>query len=82
MKTNLWFKRKIYGWGWYPCSWQGWAVTLAYILLVFAFSQTIDENSLPREVFFTFIFPLVLLTALLIKIAYKTGEKPRWSWGK
>ncbi len=82
MKKELWFKRKIYGWGWYPCSWQGATVTLIYVLLIIAFSQTIDANSIPSEIFFTFILPIILLTIALIRIAYKKGEKPRWSWGK
>ena len=24
MPQKLWFKAKLYGWGWYPCSWEGW----------------------------------------------------------
>lgn len=23
---HLWFKRKLYGWGWVPVRWQGWLV--------------------------------------------------------
>ncbi len=85
MKTNkdqLWFKNKRYGWGWVPVTWQGWLVTLAYVLLVTGFAFTIDENSPPQEVFFTFILPAVLLTIALIRICYRKGEKPRWRWGK
>tara|TARA_B100000745_G_scaffold298957_1_gene248670 strand:- start:10149 stop:10313 length:165 start_codon:yes stop_codon:yes gene_type:complete len=26
--------------------------------------------------------PLIVLTLLFIRIAYATGEKPRWQWGK
>ncbi len=82
MKNQLWFKRKIYGWGWYPCSWQGWLVLLAYLLLVLFFSFTIGESSPLSEIFFTFALPIILLTITLIRICYKKGEKPRWSWGK
>ena len=28
---KLWFRAKRYGWGWYPCSWQGWAVLAMYV---------------------------------------------------
>ena len=79
---KLWFKRRLYGWGWTPCSWQGWAVTLGYILLVALFASTVDENSSDKEVAFTFFLPLVFLTLTLLRIAYRTGEKPRWQWGK
>ncbi len=79
---GYWFKRKLYGWGWTPVKWQGWAVIFVYLILVLGFALTLNNNSPTREVFFTFIFPIVLLTATLIKICYKTGEKPKWQWGK
>ncbi len=79
---KLWFKRRLFGWGWCPCSWQGWVVTLGYVVLVAFFAFTIDENSSDKEVVFTFLLPLVFLTLTLLRIAYKTGEKPRWQWGK
>lgn len=82
MKDSLWFRRKRYGWGWVPATWQGWAVIAAYIILDFTFALTIDEESSTREVFFTFLIPLALLTATLFRILYKKGEKPRWQWGE
>jgi len=79
---KLWFKRKWFGWGWYPASWEGVLVTLVYIAAVIFFASTIDENSPAREVMFTFILPVTILTATFIRVAYKTGEKPRWQWGR
>lgn len=78
---NLWFKRKLYGWGWTPATWQGWVVILIYIALVIAFSLTINNDSKPSEVMFTFALPITLLTITLIQICYKKGESPRWQWG-
>ena len=78
---GYWFKRKLYGWGWTPSTWQGWVVTLVYILVVVIFSLTLDENSPKREVFFTFVLPFVLLTFTFLRIVYKKGEKPKWTWG-
>jgi len=79
---RYWFKRKLYGWGWTPATWQGWLITLIYIVLIFSFALTLDENSSDREVAFTFLLPLILLTTTLMYIAYKKGESPRWQWGK
>lgn len=84
LKNNpegYWFKRKIFGWGWTPVKWQGWAVIIVYIGALVALSLTIDENSPRREVMFMFVLPLVLLTVALIRICYKKGEKPKWTWG-
>lgn len=79
---KLWFKRKLYGRGWYPVTWQGWAVTLAYIVIILALALTIDESSSDREVAFMLLIPLVVLTSAFIRIAYKTGEKTKRQWGK
>jgi len=78
---GYWFKRKLFGWGWTPVTWQGWLIILVYIGLVLAFAFTIDESSSDSEVVFTFILPVVLLTITLIRIGYKKGEKPKWQWG-
>lgn len=78
---GYWFKNKLYGWGWTPVRWQGWIAILTYVVLMLAFALTIDESSPPKEVIFTFVFPAVFLTGTLIRICYKTGEKPRWQWG-
>lgn len=85
LKNNpegYWFKRKLYGWGWTPAKWQGWVVIAIYVIAIVAFVLTIDENSPDREIAFTFILPVVLLTMTLIRICYKKGEKPRWQWGQ
>lgn len=78
---GYWFKRKIYGWGWTPATWQGWLITLIYLILVIVFAFTIDESSPVREFFFTFLLPFILLTVAFIRIAHKKGERPRWQWG-
>lgn len=78
---NFWFKRKLYGWGWTPATWQGWAVTTLYIFLVVAFATTIDKSSPTREIMFTCILPITLLTFTFIRICYKKGETPKWQWG-
>jgi hypothetical protein len=78
---HYWFKKKLYGWGWTPATWQGWLITLIYVLLIIIFAQTIDDISPVREVMFTFVLPVVFLTITFIRIAYKKGEKPGWQWG-
>lgn len=78
---GYWFKRKLYGWGWTPATWQGWLTITLYIVLVVAFALTIDNHSSAREIAFTFILPVALLTITLLRICYHKGEKPRWQWG-
>jgi hypothetical protein len=78
---GLWFKAKLYGWGWVPVKWQGWTVVLVYLAAVFLLALTVDENSSGKEMVFTFFLPLALLTLTLLRICYKKGEKPKWQWG-
>lgn len=78
---GYWFKRKLYGWGWTPVTWQGWMVTLVYLVAVLIFAFTIDETSSTKEILLTFVLPVVLLTATFIRIAWKKGERPKWQWG-
>ena len=76
---KIWFKAKKYGWGWYPASWEGWAVILIYLLiigvLVYIFQTNIEKY---LDIYFALVF---IFTALLIYISYKKGEKPGWHWG-
>lgn len=79
---GYWFKAKLYGWGWVPVRWQGWLVIVVYVIALIFFVLTIDANSSAREIIFTCVLPIVLLTVALIRVCYKMGEKPRWQWGK
>jgi uncharacterized membrane protein YhaH (DUF805 family) len=82
---GYWFRAKLYGWGWIPAKWQGWLVILIYIALIFALVFTREDatpgNPDSGSNFLVFGLPIVLLTAVLIFICYKKGEKPRWQWG-
>ena len=78
---KLWFRNKRYGWGWVPATWQGWAVILLYAALAVACGLTIDDSSPPREIAFTFVLPVLLLTVALFRVCRRYGEKPEWRWG-
>ncbi len=79
----LWFKTKEYGWGWYPASWQGWAVLAAYIVAMFWTFRDVDKTSHSgSDTLIGFLLPAAGFTALLLVVCWKTGEKPRWRWGK
>jgi hypothetical protein len=78
---KLWFKRKLYGWGWYPSTWEGWALIGLYLVAISGLSLTIDESASLTNALLFFMAPVFVLTALLIWICYKTGESPRWQWG-
>ena len=80
---KIWFRRKLYGWGWTPITWQGWGILLLYVVAMVLIFINIDKDShSASDTLLNYFLPVLLLTALLIFICYKTGEKPRWQWGK
>ncbi|KKP84263.1 MAG: hypothetical protein UR82_C0009G0010 [Candidatus Moranbacteria bacterium GW2011_GWF1_35_5] len=83
---GYWFKAKLYGWGWTPAKWQGWLVIILYLFLVLSLVLSREEAILGNpdsgSNFLTFALPIIVLTTLLIVVAYKKAEKPRWQWGK
>jgi len=82
MEKRLWFKRKRYGYGWTPSSWEGWAVTFSYIAIIYGLTLTVSENATDKEALLTLLLPMAVLTALLLRVVYDHGETPRWQWGK
>ena len=78
----LWFKAKRYGWGWYPCSWQGWVVLFFTVGIIAVNGAMVDRtsHSVSDTLIGSFLFAVVVIT-LLIAVCYLTGEKPRWRWG-
>lgn len=85
MKDNpkgLWFKRKLYGWGWTPVTWQGWMAILGFIVILVTDSirtaQPLSSTDVPP---IAFLLRIVLYVGVLMAVCYKKGEKPKWQWG-
>jgi len=82
---GCWFKRKLYGWGWTPVKWQGWVVTLAFVVFLIWNALRIERASVGGEAtseqVFWFLAQTVVAVAVLIAIAWRTGESPKWQWG-
>lgn len=79
---GYWFKRKIFGWGWTPVKWQGWAVILAFVAFIVWGGLDLAAAGEPTGAMLTWFFLRVAISIiLLIIICYKKGEKPRWQWG-
>jgi len=75
--NKLWFKARGYGWGWTPCSIEGWLVVIGFVMGLILLSSTLEEGDLT-----SYLLGLITLIALVIIIGFKKGEKPHWNWGK
>jgi len=72
---KLWFKAKHYGWGWYPCSWEGWLILLVWFAIFMTSIRMFDHEWLKN------LIVVSIITIILIWVCYKKGEKPAWRWG-
>ena len=67
-----WFGRKKIGWGWgLPIRWQGWVLMILYVALITTLSFFVHSSPI-------FIFSVLLMTAILFAIIWKTSGKPDW----
>lgn len=76
MNNKIWFRRKLYGWGWYPVTWQGWLVILIWAVVFTSLMIKMDHEGIKNILF------ILISTGILIYVCYKKGEKPKWQWGK
>lgn len=85
MKDNpnrYWFKRKVWGWGWTPATWEGWVTLVAVIALIIWNGMHIDSTSHSvSDTVRPFVIQTAVLVTILIAICYWKGEKPKWQWG-
>ena len=81
MDKKLWFKKKSYGWGWTPSTWQGVAVVVTYFVALCAtvWSVQLGMVSLSST---QLAVVLIVESAILVAVSYVKGEKPSWSWGR
>lgn len=70
MAGKPWFRRRRYGWGLQPASWQGWAVTAAYVAAVFVLAVTL---STPQPYLFWTLFGLATAAFLLVAFLKRGG---------
>ena len=89
MKDNpkgLWFKMRLYGWGWVPVSKEGWLVVLGFIGILLLngiyFASKISPNGNPTTWDLSLFFGVIVISIIfLFWICYKKGEWPKWNWG-
>ncbi len=70
MAGTPWFRPRRYGFGLTPASWQGWVLTIAYVIGVFVLAFTVAESQ--PWIFWT-VF--VVATVAFLLIALLTRER-------
>lgn len=82
---HIWFAAKRYGYGWYPVTWEGWALVLGFVVMIEPPPSLLLllHIRMSDTQFVSFFLPYVaVLVSLLLWVCVKKGEKARWRWGK
>jgi hypothetical protein len=69
---GYWFKRKLFGWGWMPVTWQGWLVIVGLLIVIFLSAKYLLEAGKTAEYFLA----VGTAVAVVIVLGYWKGEKP------
>ena len=80
--TRYWFKPRDYGYGATPVVWQGWAITIAGMVIVVATSflwPVLADGS--RWGLAALVIDAGVIVALWIVSRRKTDGEWRWRWG-
>ena len=78
--NEYWFKPKRYGFGARPSTWEGWALTLGYVLALLFIGGVfgVDNGRHP----FAFFAIGAALTIIFVALAWlKTEGGWHWRWG-
>lgn len=83
MSEKYWFKRRRYGYGWTPVTWQGWTVVISWLLFIIVMSIVVlDDAEETPEVIWSYLALVALSIVPLILLSYLKGPSPKWRWGK
>jgi hypothetical protein len=65
----VWFSRKRVGWGLRPVSWQGWVLTVLYLLIAYAAARALAAHHVAL-----FVIGLAVITAAYVFVAVATSR--------
>ena len=69
-----WFgPRRVFGWGWTPVTWQGWAVIAVFVVAIAACAVLLPGVAAK-------VIAEVVLIVLLLAVCALTGTRPGGSW--
>ena len=77
-------KRKRFGWGWTPTTWQGWLFIFLQVGVMFTAAMQLPANSThPSSAQLIKLFIILgLVVATILLVGNQIGPSPRWRWGK
>lgn len=81
-ERRYWFRAKSFGWGWTPATWQGWLILAGWCVTFTSIVVATVATATGTMLFGVMIALSLASTLILAAICYRTGEPPRWRWGR
>ena len=82
---KYWFKRRRFGWGWVPVTWQGWLSVIVFIgaAVGTAYAVLPPKPQQPTSGQLTvFLGGLAVYILAIVFLGMTKGPVPHWRWGK
>lgn len=80
--NRYWFKRRRYGYGWTPVTWQGWLSLILCIGAVIGSAFLLAAFPITNESVWLYVNTIIIIIVLVTIIGLLKGPRPRWRWGK
>lgn len=81
-QQKYWFKRRRYGYGWVPVTWQGWVSIVVMLSIILIGSYLFSTTSRSTEDLWLYINMVVMTILLFIFLTLVKGPSPKWRWGQ
>lgn len=79
---RLWFKRRRYGYGWTPVTWQGWVSIIVFLAIVILGMLPLLANPYSTALLWLYLTTVITSVVILVAISASRGPRPKWRWGK
>ncbi len=81
-KNNYWFKRRRYGFGWIPVTWQGWLTLALVLIIIFMGTYLYSTSARTSQSFFLLLNTIAMAIILGVIVSTWKGPSAKWRWGK
>lgn len=77
-------KRRRYGYGWIPVTWQSWLFMIIELVIIFAAATSLPPKPAQPTTGELLRFLIILggVISTLVIFSVENGPKPKWRWGK
>lgn len=84
LQKNYQMKRRRYGYGWIPTTWQSWLFLGLQLIIIFAAATSLPAKPAQPTADELVRFFVILGASIgtLLIFTTQTSPKPKWRWGK